>query len=420
MLKIILFICLVGATTPVVAEPLTFDAALQIATRTSPDIAERGARVEAARSASTAAGRLPDPKLAVGIENLPVTGTEQWSLTSDPMTMRKIGLMQDFPNGAKRQAQSAEAAAAIDEAESERRVSILAVRRDAALAWLDRFYLDRRRALLDELEHENDLFAQAVQAQYSAGRGMPADVVAPRQEAAEIADRRDELAGQIAKSQARLKRWVGDAAAEPLAGDPPSMPIDMEHLRGHVHEHPDLAVFVPMTRRAQAEVHEAEAEKRPDWGVELSYGRRAAAFGDMVSMEFTVGLPIFAKSRQDPQIAAKRQELHRVESERDAMLRDHTQELEADLAEYEMLSHQLARAQEMRLPLAREKVDAQFASYRAGKVDLGSVVSARRELIDEHMKEIELEARRTAMSAKLYYFYGPGVSDVVAQSEEGR
>ena len=417
MFKCVLLICFLGAAGLAESAPLTFEAALDLATRSSPDIAVQTASVAAARSASVSAGRLPDPKLTVGVENLPVTGEEKGSLTRDFMTMRKVGLMQDVPNGRKRAAQSAVAEANADRAEAERRVSILSVRRDTAVAWLDRYYLERRNALFDELDRENLLFDQAVQAQFAGGRGMPADVVGPKQEAADIADRRDELTGEIARSKAVLRRWLGAAADEALAGDPPGLQVDAEHLRGHVHEHPDLAVFVPMTQMAQAEVHEAEAAKRPDWGVEVAYGRRGSAFSDMVSLQFTLDLPVFARTRQDPQIMAKRQELTRVEAQRDAMFRDHTQELDAELAEYEVTARQLARLREVRVPLAQQKVDYQFASYRAGKADLTSVLSARRELIDQRLKEIELEGKQAAIGAKLYFFYGPGATEPNALSD---
>jgi outer membrane protein, heavy metal efflux system len=420
MLRFILCVCLAATVSSARSEPLTFGAALQIAVASSPDLAQQGANVEAARSASTAAGRLPDPKLSFGVQDLPVTGPYQWSLTRDDFTMRTVGLMQDIPNRGKRDAQAASAAAAVDTSEAQRRVSALTVRRNAAVAWLDRYYLEQRSALFDELERENALFAQAVQAQFAAGRGMPADLVEPRQEAAELADRRDELAAQIAKSKAMLKRWVGAAANEPLAGDAPVLMLDTAHLREHVHEHPDLAVFVPMTQMAQAEVHEAQAAKRPDWGVELEYGRRGSAFSDMVSLKFTLDLPLFPKTRQDPLIESKRQALTRVESERDAMLRDHTQELEGDLAEYEVVMRQLARVRDSHLPLAREKVDSQFASYRSGKADLTAVVAARRELIDQRLKEIELDSKRAETAAKLYYFYGPGATQDLSATEGSR
>lgn len=408
-------LCLAGLTSLASAEPLSFEAALKVATRSSPDIAAQTSNVEAMRSASVAAGRLPDPKLALGIENLPATGPEQWSLTRDFMTMRKVGLMQEVPNHAKRAAQTAAADAAVAKAEAERRLTVSSVRRDTALAWLDRYYLERRDTLYDDLERENKLFADAVQAQLGAGRGMPADVVEPKQEAADIADRRDELAGQIAKAKAVLRRWVGAAAAEPLTGEPPKLGVDFAHLREHVHEHPDLAVFAPMAEMAQAQVHEAEAAKRPDWGVELAYGRRGSAYSDMVSLQFTLDLPLFTKNRQDPQIRARREELRRVQTERDAMFRDHTQELEGDLAEYEVITRQLARLRATRLALAQQKVDYTLASYRGGNGDLSAVLSARRELIDVRVRQLELESKQAAAAAKLYYFYGPGAADVTLE-----
>ena len=408
MFRWIFPLALIGAASCIQAEPLSFDATLEAAVRASPDIASQNASVEAAQATAIAAGRLPDPKLAIGLDNVPVSGVDRWSLTRDFMTMRKIGFMQDVPNRGRRQAQTALATASIDRAQAERRLHVLSVRRDAALAWLTRYYLEQRATLFDALDRENHLFEEAVRAQLAGGRGMPADVIAPKQEAADLADRRDELTGEIAKSNAALKRFVGNAADESIAGHPPAFNIDAEHLRSHVHEHPELAVFVPMTQMAQAEVHEAEAMKRPDWGIELSYGDRGPEFSDMVSMQFTLGLPLFRSTRQNPQIAARRGELARVESEREALLREHTDELESQLAEYGAVTRQLARLRETRMTLAQDKLRYQFASYRAGKTDLTNVLAARRELIDQQLKEVELQASLSATAAKLYFTYGEG------------
>ena len=175
-----------------------------------------------------------------------------------------------------------------------------------------------------------------------------------------------------------------------------------------MHEHPELAEFVPLAEMAQAEVHEAEAMKRPDWGVELSYARRGAAFSDMVSVQFTVGLPLFTRTRQDPQIEAKRQALNRVNAERDAMLRDHTQELDSDLAEYDTITRQLERTEHTRLPLAQQKVDYQLASYRGGKGDLSTLLNTRRELIEIKLKALELHGQQAALATKLHFIYGEG------------
>ena len=105
---------------------------------------------------------------------------------------------------------------------------------------------------------------------------------------------------------------------------------------------------------------------------------------------------------------ARRQALDRVEAERATMLRDHQQDLEANLIEYDTLSRQLERMRELRLPLARQKVDLQFASYRGGRGELGAVLGARRELIELELRELELEGSRAAAAARLYFIYGEG------------
>ncbi len=390
------------------SEPLSFSRTLTLAVQTAPDVAGATANVAAARSSARAAGALPDPKLTFGLQNVPISGEDRWSLSRDFMTMQTVGLMQEVPNRGKRRAQEDEADATVSRVDAERRLRILTIRRDAGLAWLNQYYVERRRALLGELDRENGLFAASVQAQLAGGRAAPADSVIPKQEAAELADRRDDLSTEWSQANAALRRWVGSAADGPLDSELPPITIDPQALRGHVHEHPDLAVYGPMTQQAQAEVHEAEADKRPDWGVELNYGRRGPAFSDMVSLQVSISLPVFQQSRQDPRIESKRQELHRIEAEREGMLRDHTSELERELSEYEALTKQLTRARDIRIPLAREKAALQLTSYEAGKSDLTAVLSSRRELIEERTREITLESQRAQIVAKLYFVYGEG------------
>ena len=403
--RYLLLLSLLGGSAALCADPLSFNSALTLAERSSPDIEAQTASVEAARSAAHAAGALPDPKVAFGIDNLPVTGPDQWRVDRDFMTMQKIGLLQDIPNRAKRHAEVAAASAAVDQVDAQRRVHVVAVRTNAALAWLNRYYIEQRVVLFDALGHENVLFATVVKAALAGGRGMPADVIGPKQEAADLADRLDALHAEDLKAKASLRRLVGADGDEPMQGEAPKFVIDAEHLRSHVHTHPELAVYGPMIALAQAEAQEAEASKKSDWGVELSYEHRAPAYSDMVSLQFTLSLPLFSSSRQDPLISARHQDIRRLESERSDMLRGHTESLEGELADYSVLTTQLARLQDTHLPLARQKVEYQLASYQGGKADLTTVIRARRELIDAQLMQLDLESKRDITAAKLYFSY---------------
>ena len=388
------------------ATPLSFTTALELAEHQSPNLAAHTAQINAAQSSAIPAGALPDPKLFIGIDNLPVTGEDRGHLNRDFMTMQKIGIMQEIPNADKRKAHEAVASASIDVASAQRQITRLQVRRDTAIAWLNVYYIERKFALFNALDQENKILNDAVKAQIAGGRSPVVDAIMPRQEAAQLADRRDDLASDLAKARAVLRRFVGMAANEPLAGEPPVPLLDAEHLRQQLHQHPELQAFAAQTRKAEAEVHEADAMKQSDWGVELAYQKRAPQYSDMISVQFTFDLPIATARRQDPLIAAKQQELSRIEADREAMRRDHANQLENDLADYVTLRRQLERAEQTALPLAREKVDLQTASYKAGKTDLTSVLAARRELIDQRLRIIELQAQHAVIAAQLHFAYG--------------
>src|SRR5687767_8270136 len=83
-------------------EPLTLDAAVERALQSAPRVSAGIANLDATQALTVSAGRLPDPELIVGLDNLPVTGPDAYSTTRDFMTMRKVGVMQEFPAPAAR------------------------------------------------------------------------------------------------------------------------------------------------------------------------------------------------------------------------------------------------------------------------------------------------------------------------------
>ena len=391
---------------PSLAAPLTLDEALRLAENNAPSLTAQDAKIRAASSAAIPAGELPDPKLLLGVQNYPIGGPDRWSIDQDFMTMQMVGVMQEVPNRDKRKARIEVADAAVERAAAERRVERLKVRQSTALAWISSYSVERKDALFQDFYKENRLLTDTVRAQIAGGRAQPADAVTPKQEAAQLAEQQDDLIRQRAQARAALKRWIGPAANDKPSGSLPEWPVDTSGYAHKLPHHPELAAFAPMTREAQAMVREAVSEKQSDWSWELDYQRRGRQFGDMISVQFSWDLPLFPDSRQNPKIAAKQAELSQLEAEREALSREHTQQLEDQLADYERLNRAVRRNQESLLPLAREKVELSMASYRAGKGDLSSVVAARRELIEARLKQIDVEEQRALTSARLYFAYG--------------
>jgi hypothetical protein len=201
--------------TPSWAGTLTFQDALNLAEQRSPTLRARQAGVEGAYEGLSAAGQLPDPKLAVGVENYPVTGADRFSWNRESMTMRRIGVMQEVPNAAKRAAQRGSAEARTERERAMLEAERLSVRREAAVAWLAQHYAERKLQVFSTLERENQVLQSTLAARIAGGRAAPADALMARQEALGLAERRDEL-------QAGLDRCIHAEPSRRVRSAPPA------------------------------------------------------------------------------------------------------------------------------------------------------------------------------------------------------
>jgi len=393
---------LAALCVPVLASAgLSFDEATRLARDQAPSLAAQHQALAGAQAIQVSAATLPDPRLTVGVDNLPISGADRFSLTRDFMTMQRIGVMQEVPNRAKRQARAAGAQARVERERATLVVAQLAVQREAALAWLGVHFAERRVAKLSELERENRVQQDTLDARIASGKAMPAERTMARQEALMLADRRDDAERDVAKARAALRRWVGTRADEALDGEPPALALQPEAVRAGLHRHAEIAPYAAMQAMAQADVAEADAEQRGDWAWEVAYSRRGPQYGDMVSFQFSFDLPWQKGLRQRPQIVAKQQEALRVESEREETLRKHREEVDGQLAELQALDAQRSRLEGSGQPLAAERVALAMASYQAGRGDLAAVLTARREAVETRLRLIELDAQRAALRVRL-------------------
>jgi outer membrane protein, heavy metal efflux system len=383
------------------AEPLSLEAAVERALQIAPQVSARTANLEAKQALVTSAGRLPDPELVIGVDNLPVTGPDAYSTTSDFMTMRKVGVMQAFPAATKRKLQSQLAAAGADVAQAELLGSRLEVARNVAQAWIRRATAEASLTELRELEPDLELQASAARAAVAAGRSSSAEALAAQAAAAQFHARLLRMQSEARQATFELARWIEADAGRPLAAMPSldELPTPPAALLANVHEHGPLLTFESQIAAARLDIDLAQAQRRPDWSAELAFAKRGPEFSDMVSLEFRVGLPLFTKYRQDPQVSARHAELRELEAEREAELRMHTAEIHQILTEWESLGERVSQYEQELLPLAHERSRAALASYRAGRGELRLALEAYQqesEFIIEHAELLNDRGRTWA------------------------
>jgi outer membrane protein TolC len=391
--------------SPAVAGPLTFAEALDRAQTAAPSLQAASLNADAARVLARSAGALPDPKLGLSLENYPVSGPNAGRLGADEMTMARVGLQQDIPNAARRRAARAEAGAAISEAEALRLAEARKVKLGAALAWIDLAYAERRVAALDQVLKTLAPIWEAQPSAVASGRARPAQAFAPVAMRAALEDRRSELTAAVARARADLTRWTGEPGPS-TAGSAPSFEIDPTALRADLEDVPALVASRAAIARADAAVGAARAAKRPDLGFEVAYGRRDPMFGDMLSAGVTVSLPLFASSRQEPQVAARRAEAASARARVEDARRGLAAQFEADWADHLMHHDQWRRTLSVVVPAAQHRADLETASYAAGTAGLPEVLDALSALADAKLTALEREAMVARDAARIALTYG--------------
>ncbi len=385
--------CALASVACSAAPALSLVEAQRIASANAPQLQAQAAAIRAAEAAGISAGELADPKLIVGLDNLPVDGTDRFSLTRDFMTMRKIGFMQDFTRGEKLKLRGDRANAEVRKEGALLMLAQVNLRRDVALAWIDRYFAERQLELLKELAREGELQITAAQAALAGGKGQAGDPFAARLAVAQLADRIIDAERMVARSQSQLARWIGADAMRPLEPPPAFDQLARRHedLIGGLDSLPHLAMYVPMQAMAETEVKLALEARHPDWSLEVAYAQRGPAFSNMLSIGVRIDLPIFQSRRQDPAIAAKTALVEQVRAQADDARRVHVAEIDSMSADWESGKKRVQRYVADLMPLAHERSEVALAAYRGGKSDLAPVLDARKGEIETRLNHLQAQ-----------------------------
>ncbi|MFC6282309.1 MULTISPECIES: TolC family protein [Polaromonas] len=388
------------------ADPLTLIEAQRIAVGRSQQLLAQDALTTAAREQAVAAGQLPDPVLKLGIDNLPANGPDRFSLTRDFMTMRRIGVMQEIPRAEKRQLRTEKLERDADRVQAQRQLTLANVHRDTALAWLDRYYAQAQRELLQQQVEETQLQVQAADSAFRTSRGSQADVFAARAAVINLQDRLSQIDRQSRSATLMLARWVGASAAErPTSGSPPwqTTPLQGDISTDHLKRHPDLLAISAEIDAAETEARLAQANKKSDISIEASYAQRGPAFSNMLSIGVSIPLQWDQKNRQDRELGAKLAMVDEAKARYEDMLRNHEAEIRVWLNDWQTGKERVVRYREELIPIARQRTEAALTAYRIGKSDLAAGLLARRDEIDVRMQALTLEMETARSWAQINF-----------------
>jgi len=401
------FVLLTASAAAAGNAPLTLADALRLAEARAPALAASTAAASAARDLGVAAGQLPNPVLSVGVENVPADGPDAFSLTRDFMTMRRVGVMQEYVSQDKRSARRERAEREALRLESERSVARTEIRTEVTSAWYDRSYARRAGALLQSFDDELAMQQRVVEAQVGSGKASAADVLAARAMQVQVQDQVRNARRQQEAATLRLERWLGADARRPTADEPgPSTTAALAALAAHdAPETPPLRVLESQLALSDAEVTVAELDRRPNVSWEVAYALRGPSYSNMLSVSVSVPLPLDRADREDREVAARLAQRDQAR----ALLEDARRREQANFAvlrgDWQTLREREEALEQTLLPVTRQRLAVQLAAYRSGQAGLTGVLEARRAEVEAQLQLLDLERDAARLWAQLQHTY---------------
>lgn len=354
---------------------------IQEALENNPRLESASRKVLSAERAIPQAGALPDPRITLGLMNLPVNS---FAFDQEPMTGKQIAVMQMFPFPGKLSLSTDMAefeAAAVQQQKQEVRNQIIqTVRR----AYYDLYAVDRALETVQKNKELMEQLIRIVEIKYATGSGLQQDVLRAQVELSKLDDDLIMWRQKRLVAAAHLNAVLNRPAASPIDVTSPNLEapetMNLEFSPQEIErQRPLLIAWRERLNKAEAAVKLARKDLWPNITVGAGYSQRndlktGAKMYDFFSMSVTLDIPLFYKRKQNQKIAEKQLDFQAVEAHYANILNDVLADVEVQKAELERSRKRIELYEGGILLQARQSLESAQAGYQVGKVDFLNVV----------------------------------------------
>ena len=393
---------------------------------------------DAIEALSVSAGELPDPKVSLGLANLP---TDTFDFQQEGMTQAKIGISQMFPRGDSRAIKRKQLEVIGDQYPYQRQNREAKVVMTVSQLWLDAYKAQESIALIEKDRALFEQLADVAQASYSSaiGRTRQQDIVRADLELTQLEDRLTVLRQRQEMFQERLSEWLSNyftrqylneistekwAQGSGLQLDgtlpdislfnsnfyQPSINVNQEKLANELSAHPAVKALDQRIQAAGIGVDLVKQKYKPEWGVNASYGYRDDDLlgrdrADLFSFGVTFDAPIFTANRQDKQLRAAVSQAEAIKTEKWLLLRKMISSFDVAKAQLMRLNDRQRLYRSELLPLIYMQAEASLTAYTNDDGDFAEAVRARIAVLNAEIEALSIEVDRQKVITELNYLF---------------
>lgn len=395
------------------AEVLTLNRAEHFALLNEPGILGLDAKTQSVMQQSVAAGELLDPKLQVGVLNLP---TDTFNFDQEAMTQFKVSYIQQFPSGdsraLKRDIAISQSRQFQHQIEERKRQLLTQVR----LSYLEILYWEQASETVQQNRQLISQLSEFVQSLFSVGRTNQFDLITVQQRLSKLEDRLTQIEQNISGERYRLSEWIGTrfsdlplSAGLPVLGQISWEQLDLEQINQSIAQHPKIQEINNQIAVSRQDLELIRESEKPGWALNVSYAYRDDApdgtdRADFISAMVTLDLPLFTENRQEKQEQAQQYEVKASQLQRDAMLRKLRSDVLRLKTNLELSEQRDALYRETLVVQSEQRSQAALQTYQSGSGSFADVMQAYMEALNTQLEQKRIQIDSLKSRARLLYF----------------
>jgi hypothetical protein len=354
---------------------------------------------------------LPDPVFFAAMQNIP---TDTFDLDQEAMTQFRVGVKQMFPKGDTLNLNKNIVLHNQAEQHLVQKQRILKLRQQTEMAWLDAWFWQKNKILIEEDRIFLTQMLDFMQSVYQLGGNNQSDLIGAELELIRL----DEKILEADRSFQIFRHELNTLANEVLSNLPLSDTMDIlsfheipteTELYSLLSSHPEFLILDENIAQLSDKVTLSEQDYEPQWGVELSYGYRqdmpnGMNRADLVTAGVSVQLPLFSKSQKSQSVRAIKYKQASVENKRLELLQKVRFELENLAQQYRTTLAQRQLYEQKILPTLAEQKASAIQSYESDKGDFRVVIDLYIKEQSTRIKQQRLHVNEQLLISKMNYW----------------
>lgn len=372
---------------------------LEAILREHPSLGAIGFTSEAHRNRAQAALGLPDPVVSFQFNNVPLFDP---SFSEYLPSNKAVGIQQTLPSGSERRANSQRSLRSAEQQDLERERQFAALRGQMLVYLLEKQSIERQRDYAQQRQSKYEELADIIDIEINAGRPLLFRLAQVDVERTEVSRTLVQLDGEAAEIDAELINLLG------FIPDTKTPPLSKTAWAGNVLNFYGVRVADATVGIADADIDRAEADFKPDWGINLTYQQRESGRGprsnfdgdDWVSGGVSFTVPLWAGKRQEPNLRAAKNDKSASLARRTAVAR----QLRAEWMRYDAgreTAVKNRRVLSQKISAIEDQIASQLITYESGSGDYSPILDGEIAVLMLRAEIVEEDIRRDQMIAKM-------------------